>query len=710
MAIIGEIRKRGGLLITIIIGVAIMAFVLGDMLGPGGSLLSSGQSEIAEIAGELISPQEFEQRVQKEIENYKQQTEQSTVDQNTIDQLRQQTWSQLLNEIILGNEYDELGIAVHPKEIWDLVTGPNPHPSIVKAFSNPQTGEFSFTNVSNFLKNMDNDPTGATRAKWIIFELAIKMDRKAEKYNNLIKKGLFATTREAQRDHEAKNKIIKYRYVVQRYNSIPDSIVHVNESEINNYYDEHEKEYEQDASRAIEYVTYDVLPSAKDTLDIVDWITKINEEFSTIGGLASEGIEDNISFVNMNADTRFDDRYLTEGSLSDKIDSIMFNSDTGTVVGPYLEEDIYKSAKLIDVQYRPDSVEARHILMKFTAKDDLVKADSIKKLIEEGSDFAELAKNISEDPGSAVKGGDLGWFAEGTMVKPFNDSCFAAKKGDLLIVESQFGVHLIEVLDQREYVKKIRVGIIDRQIEPSAKTFANIYEKANKFAAENNDKESFDNAVIEQGLITRIADNLKESDKTIIGLESPRELIRWAFRAGKGDISEPFEFGNKFVIAVLTEVKEEGYAPLEQIRTEIEIGAKKEKKAEIIIEKIRANDDKDIEDMAYNLSANEEGLNLTVETVENLTFSSFSIPGVGTEPELIGYIFSMKKGVLSEPLKGKSGVYVVVVDEIVEVPSIEDYSFNQFQLINNMQLRVDYEVFNALQDKANVVDNRHKFY
>ena len=164
------------------------------------------------------------------------------------------------------------------------------------------------------------------------------------------------------------------------------------------------------------------------------------------------------------------------------------------------------------------------------------------------------------------------------------------------------------------------------------------------------------------------------------------------------------------VVAVLNEVKEEGDAPLEQIRIEIEIGTKKKKKAEIIIEKIKANDDKDIEDMAYNLSANEEGLNLTVETVDNLTFSSYSIPGVGSEPDLIGHIFGMKKGELSEPVKGNYGVYVFIIDEIIEASSIDIYSFNKSQLMSNMQLRVDYELFNALEDKANVVAKRHRFF
>ncbi|MFH1320408.1 MAG: peptidylprolyl isomerase [Bacteroidota bacterium] len=715
MAIIGTIRKRGGLLITIVIGIAIMAFVLGDLLGPGGSLLSGGQYEIGEIAGETIPALSYNQRVQEAIDNYKEQAKLTNLDQATIDMLREQTWSQLLNELIMSIEYDELGIAVHADEMFDLITGSNPHPSIIQAFSNPETGEFNPVNVRNFLKNMDNDQTGATRAKWIIFEKAIKKEQMAAKYNNLIKKGLFVTTSQAKKDHSDNNRIARFRYVVQKYLSIPDSVVNVTEKDIKKYYNEHEKNYEQQASRAIEYVTFDVLPTRDDTLDLFDWITKIKEKFKEI-----ENVEDAGLFVNMNADTRFNDSYFTQGILSDQIDSIMFSAypdsiaeGSGTIVGPYLEEGAYKIAKLIDVQYRPDSVKARHILIKHSGRRDtthLAKADSLKKLIQGGRAFAELAKSVSEDPGSAANDGDVGWFTEGTMVKPFNDSCFAGEKGELLVVETQFGAHLIEILDLGERVKKVRVAIIDRQIEPSAKTFAAIYAKANRFAGKNTDKASFDKAVIKMGLTTRIADELTENERTIIGLESPRELIRWAFRVKKGTVSGPFEFGNKFVVAILAEVKEKGFAPLEQIRTEIEVGAIKEKKAKMIINKIIANDDKNIDDLAHNLSANDESLNLTVEKIDNLSFSSFSIPGLGKEPELIGSIFGLKPLEISYPVKGNLGVYVVVLDSISAPPPIDNYSPNQSRQTRNMQMRVDYEVFEALKDKANIVDERYKFY
>lgn len=683
------------------------AFILGDMLGSGSSIFGSSRFEIGEIADETIAAQDFERQVQEAIENYKEQANQTSLDQATIDFIREQTWSQLLNKIVLGNEYKKLGIAVHPDEIFDLVTGSNPHPSIVQAFSNPETGEFNPNNVISFLKNMDNDPTGASRAQWITFEVAIKKSQMGVKYNNLIAKGLFSTSIQAKKYHDARNRTAKFRYVLQRYINIPDSLVKVEESDIENYYNEHKKEYEQEASRTFEYVVFDVLPLVDDTLNIKDWINRKYQEFKEV-----ENKEDIESFVNMNADTRFQDIFTVQGKLPDMIDTVMFSADTGTVLEPYIEAGAYKTTKLIEIQYRPDSVKARHILIKpiLGNKDSaLVIADSLKELVQNGEDFVQLVKDLSEDKGSAVNDGDLGWFAEGTMVKPINDACFSGKTGDFITIESGFGAHLIEILDQTESVKKVRIATIDRFIEPSSKTFAGEYAKASRFAGEVKDKELFSIAVEEKGLVTRIADEIKESDKTIIGLDSPRELIRWAYKAEKGSVSEPFEMGNKFVVALLTEIKEGGNAPLEQIEVEIEVAVIKEKKARLIIEKINANDDEDIDDMAYNLSANDKNLDLTVENAD-ITFSSFSIPGIGREPEVIGHIFGLQKGVMSEPIQGNLGVYVLVVEDYSDPSAADNYNFQQNLLIRNLQSRVDYEVFNALEKKANVVDNRFRFY
>ncbi|HIA37506.1 MAG TPA: hypothetical protein EYM84_02580 [Flavobacteriales bacterium] len=708
MAIIGQIRRKGGFLIAIVIGVALAAFILGDLLGPGGTLSNTGQYEIGEISGEVIPAQSFEIKVQETIENYKKQSNQTSIPQQTIDQLREQTWAQLLNEIILGGQYNKLGLAVHPDEIFDLVTGSNPHQSVIQAFSNPKTGQFNTNDVVNFLKTMDNDATGATRAQWLPFEKAIKKDRLTEKYYNLIKNGLYITSKEARLNYEFQNGFAKFDYVLFRYASLADSIVTISDKELKAYYNANKKEHEQETSRTIEYVAYDVIPSQNDTIIAQDWINRIKKEISEISDL--EEVE---SFVNMNADNRYVDRFYKRGDFSLNIDSSLFSSDTNYIEGPFLEDAAYKVVKLLEIANRPDSIKARHILISLSENGDsshIIKADSILNLINNGADFALIAQTTSADPGSAANGGDLGWFQEGTMVKPFNDSCFSSKTGDLMIVYTQFGAHIIEVLDMTEPIKKIKVAIVDRKIEPSSKTFAGVYAKVNRFAGSNKTSDAFRSAAEENGLVTRVAENLKQGDKTIVGLEFPREIIRWTYKAEEGDVSGPFELGNKFVVATITNIIEEGYASLDEIRTEMEVGARNKKKAEIIISKLKANDDQNVEDLAHNFSANNKGFEVKIESIDKLSFESFNIPGIGREPKLIGKIYGSKVGVLSEPLQGNIGVYVFVLREMIPAPETSDFSANKGSMGNNLKARVDYEVFNALEKAADVVDNRHIFY
>jgi len=710
MAIIGDIRRKGGFLIAIFVGTALLAFILGDLLGPGGSITSTNQFEIGEVGGEIIPAREFDLKVQDAIENYKEQSGSASIDVGTTDLLRDQTWVEWLNEIIMGTEYGRLGVTVHPDEIFSLVTGANPHPLVVQAFSNPETGAFNAADVINFLKSMDNDPSGKSRAQWIPLEQTIKKDQLSIKYYTLIKKGLYITRREAQRDYEAFNSNIKIKYAVQRYNDVPDSIVTLEEDDILKYYEEHKKEHEQEASRSIEYISFNVFPSPDDSLLIEDWINRKTEELSEV-----YGIEEISSFVNMNADNRFTDVFVKQGMLTTELDSTMFdsNADSTTMVGPFIEDGSYKLVKLIETQMRPDSVKARHILVAKKVSGDtthIAKTDSIMDVLDKGTDFAFLATTLSDDPGSKEEGGELGWFAEGTMVKAFNDSCFSGSVGDIMLVETQFGNHIIEILEMTEPIKKVKIATIDRIIEPSSKTYAMIYAKANKFAGSNNSVESFESSATELGKVFREVPDLVEGAKTIVGLESPREVVRWAYKVEPGTVSGPFELGNKFVVAVLTSIKEKGYATLEDIRTETEIDARKEKKANYVKAKIAENDDQNVDDLAFNLSANNKEFNLQVETAQNITFSSFNLAGIGREPSLIGHIYGSKKGVMSLPFKGNAGVFVFVIEDYTAAPAVEDLSAGQSRLGSTVQARVEYEVFNALKKNANVVDNRFKFY
>jgi peptidyl-prolyl cis-trans isomerase D len=697
MSVLGKIREKSTLLL-IIIGGALVAFVLGDVLSSGDRFFSGRRNEVGRVAGQTISAQEFEVRVQKMEENYKMNTGMTSIDEQTREMLRQQAWTQMLNEIIMDQEYRDIGITVTSQELYDMVAGNDPHPSVRQAFTDPQSGIFDKNRVLGFLKTMDEDPTGDAKKRWLEFEKGIKQEKLNEKYQNLIKKGLYVPQKFAQHEYKSKQRNASIQYIAKRYSEIPDEEITVTEGDLKRYHSDNERKYKQEESRKIEFVVFDVMPSSADVQKASESLEKIRDEFAMAN--------DDSVFVKSYSDAGLQFQYFTKEQLTSDLEQL-YSAELGTVIGPFKESNNFRLAKLIEAKMAPDSVKARHILINIADGDTataMAKADSLKRQIKSGKKFAELAEKNSEDFGSATKGGDLGWFTEGTMVKPFNDAAFQGKKGEMPIVVSQFGVHLIELQEKSVETKRILLAFIDRFIEPSTITFNEVYAQASDFSSRNRTLEDFDKAAADNGYNKRLADNVKPGDRMLSGLEQSRELVRWAYKEEEGSVSKPFEFDNKFVVASLREIREEGIAPLSQVKEQVERAVIREKKA-----------DRFMNDFNTALSANSieeigSKVNARVEAAENVNFSAVSIPGIGREPVLVGSVFGKEKGKISQPLKGETGVFVILVSEIREPQEINDFSFYKNQISSNLSGRVGFEVFEALKENANVTDNRYRFY
>lgn len=698
MTILTTIRNKSGLLVTII-AIALGVFILQSALESRNSFFADERTRVAEINGNEISFEAFEAKIAQAEDNEKARSG-GKLDDNMRETIRQQVWNQFLLDNIMKPRFQKIGLGVSPKELFDMVQGPDPHPSVKQAFSDPKTSQFDPKQVLNFLDNMDKDETGDTKNRWLQFEIAIKDEKIAAKYTTLVKKGLYVTKAEAKRDYTFKNESFSFRFIADRYMSIPDSTIKVNDDDLQKYYNEHKYKYtQQTTTRGIDYVEFEVFPSQEDKDKALESIAKLKNEFAT-APVDSD-------FVNINSDQRFVDKYIPRLGLSPVLDTL-FNAPLGTVVGPYMEGNNYKLSKLSGVKMMPDSVKARHILIKPINGDIAkakAKADSLKNLISSGQKFDILAQTNSEDPGSAVKGGDLGWFKEGMMVKPFNDACFFGKVGELVTVESQFGVHLIELMAKGPETKRILIASVSRNVNPGSSTFQTYYTKASEFAGKNNTKELFEKAVKDAKLNKQTAMYLRDLDRTVNGMENSRELVRWAYNAEKGDVSKVFEFGNKYVIAMLVSIKEKGTLPLDEVKEQVEIEAKKIKKAEQFMAKI----EKSMKGCTM-LDQVAERTKLTVEPANGQNFGNPSLPSAGREPELFGKIVALKKGELFGPFKGENAVYVVQLDEKVPAPELKDLKSVTDGLIPSLANRADYAMFEALKDKAEIIDNRINFY
>lgn len=690
MAVIGKIREKSALLV-IIIGVAMLAFILGDFIQSGQSFFG-GDNNVGVIGDDKISAIDFNNQYEVFINRWEAQNKQKANEQ-VRESILEQVWNDIIREKVVGSQTSELGITVSPQELFDMIQGNDPHPQVKQAFSNPQTGEFNPTQVLQFLKSLETMPV-ENKNQWLVFEDGIQKERVSAKYFNLIKKGFYAPQVFAKRLYTEQNEKRNIKFVAKRYFTVPDSAIVVTEEDKLAFYNEHKNEYKQDASRKIEYVKFDVTPSETDIAEAKKWMTEVAVEF--------KASTNDSAYVMFNSDVPFDVSYHTIDNMPYVIDSNFFSAEVGTVSDLYEEEGSFVLAKLTNTKLVPDSVKARHILLKVAQAGDSTayfKLDSIKTIIQKGGKFDEIAKVVSEDVASAIEGGDLGWFKEGQMVPEFNDACFNGKKGDLTIVQSQFGFHLIEITAQGDKVKKVQVGKIYRNIKPSNTTFDEVFAKASNFYSTNNSSDNFTKATESGELLKRVVE-VKASDKEIAGLDSPRELIRWAYENEKGEVSAPFQFGQSFVVAHLAEVKEEGTAPIDQVEVQVELGTKKRKKAENFINEMKGFSN--LEELATKIGGQ-------VEVSNDVTFAMYSVPVMGQEPKIIGMIPTLQKGQMSIPLEGSTGVFVILVDNVIAAPESKDYSPYKIQL-EQMYSNNGNNAFDALKLKFGVKDEKYKFY
>jgi len=695
MAVIGKIREKSTLLL-IIIGLAMLAFILGDIFSSGNSLFGGNETNVGEIAGRDIDGKDFENRVQIEINKF-QEREKRPVDDATKYSIRERVWNNLLRDYVFGDQFKELGLDVSPEELYDMFAGNNPHEAVIQSFTDPNTGQFNRNAVVNTIKNIDNlDPQ--QKQEWLDFEKALKEQRKIDKYNSLIKKGLYTTHFELKNYYTDRNRSFNIKWVGKRFVEIPDSTIEVTDSEAKEYYANNLDEFEREETRIIEFVTFEVRPSDADREAAKKEILDIKKEFAET--------EDDSTYLRVNFPKEANITLLSKETAETPEDSALFTMEEKSIVGPTLNDGVYKLVKVMKKLTQPDSVKARHILIKpdqIGYQAAFAKADSLKKLVEnKEADFAQLAMQNSEDQGSAIQGGDLGWFTTGRMVPQFENACFFGKTGDITTATSEFGIHIIEIQEQAGATEKVLIGEISREVLPGTETYEKVFAEANQFAINNSTPEAFDEAAKKIAETNPLREAvLTKEDRQILDIESSRSLVKWAYSNEQGKVSNAEQFENTFVVAKIKVASDEGTAPFDKVIEDARLGAINEKKAKMILEQL--GNVASVDEAAQKLGKQ-------VEDAQNVQFANYAITGIGTEPAVLGKIYRMEVGQTSKPIKGNNGVFIVYVYNDVHAPEKTDFSDIKSTIEGQLDSRVNFGVFEALKEKANVEDNRYKFY
>ncbi|GIV26875.1 MAG: peptidylprolyl isomerase [Bacteroidia bacterium] len=713
MSVLESIRKRTGLLVGLT-GLALLIFILEALLGSGSSIFTSEERTVGVINGDKIDYMDFQNLVNQQINNILQMNPNANIDDNMKKNIIENVWTQLINDKVINPQYQKAGIGIGEEELFYIMLV-EPHQMILQQLTDQKTGKIyeGFANPDGTLDTRKlqmwvNQMNPDQERFWKSMEKAISDYRKAEKYSVLIKKSLYTPKFWAEILNNESNKKMSVTYAMKKYETINDADVKYTEDDIEKYYKEHKYEfYNPITTRSVEYVSFDVIPTEEDVKSIEKEMKEIAAKFKDLSPKEdSSFIQDN----NEGGELIINNFTKTTLIISD---SVFFDAPVGYVSGPHTEGNYFKIYKLLAKQEVADSARVRHILIGLndirnnsqrTKERAKAIADSLLTLIKKKKvSFDTLVKTVSDDPGSIDKGGDYGWFTETTgFVEPFKNAGLLGKKGDISVVETQFGYHIIEVLDvSKNKHLSYRVGQIYREIAPSAETTNKYYSEAASFAGNFNTSESFDKGVEKLKLTKRVLDNIHEGDNYLPGLENTKEFTRWVYKANKGDVSPVFEFKNKYIVAKLTHIKNKGILPLDEVKEDVIVRVIRDKKAEKLLQEFAAQKTNDITTLANNLK-------ISTQKQDNLVFTSFNVFGIGREDALIGTAYAIPLNKLSAPKKGENGVFVVIkTDEKLE--NSADIKLLQQQNNQTLAGRAEYEVYNALKEKANIEDHKGRF-
>lgn len=691
------LRNRAGFILVGAIGFAIVAFLVGDAINVGKPFWAASQKVVGSVDGEDISIDEFGPKVDQNLQQFKQQYGGSANPQMTAMAV-DNAWNGELATILLSKEYHRLGLGISSEELFDLYQGKNPSPLIVQYFGNPQTGQVDRAAVIASLKQQATNPQ--LKAQWDLLEAEVEKQALQQKYSALVKNSVYVTSLEANDEYQNRNKLANFNYVNLAYESIPDASVKPSDADFSDYYNSNKKRFDNPAeTRSFEYVAFSVNPSKEDSAAVKAQIEKLATDF--------RASKSDSLFSAINSDVKVPYTYITKGKLDPKVDSAVFALPAGSFYGPVFSGNSYKMVKVIDTRFSPDSVKASHILLdaaKIGGVDKAVKmADSLKSLIQKGASFAALAKIYSVD-GSKDKGGELGTFTRGQMVPEFENAAFNGQTGDLKVVTSQFGVHLIKIEKQVGSSKVAKVAYIEKNLTPSSRTKDQAYKKASAFL--NSAKaEDFAAQAKKDGYTLAVADKITGSQGYAPGLDNPRQLIRDAFAAKKGDVlADVYQMDNSYVVAHVTEIRPKGILPLDAVKKEITPLVINAVKAKMLTEKINAAS------KGANLAQIAQKLGKPVIPVQNIVFSNPIVPGAAQENKLVGSVFGSSIGKVSQPVDGEHGVYVFTVSGFTNPAPIGNTYKQKEIMLQGIGQRVLGAAFQALQDKSDIKDNRVKFY
>jgi len=686
MAMISTLRKQGWLVLALV-GIGIVGFLI-----PYDAVMAmfGGPSDkVGVINGESIKQDQWRAMLQEQSELFSYNNSQAHGLENDV-------WNNLIETTLLQPEYQSLGLMVTDEELDEILFG-NFLSSYVKStfYQGQDSLPFKEQMRESFKKMETEKPNLFVGYRRLVVEKRLK-----EKYDALVGAGAYVNSLDAKSLFHQSNDKASIVYVVKPYAQIMESEISFSNEDIENYYNDHknDRDFKQERSRTISYVRIPLVTSAADSSATIESLQALAASFK-----ASKNSKEDSLFAAINGGNPANAKVkYAAGRFPEPYNTQMSSDSIGLVMGPFVTEGVARVVKLTSRGTEIDSVQARHILFKEKGAAGKAKADSLKKEIQSKKNFAEMATKYSTDPGSAIKGGDLGMFARGAMVPEFDAACFNGKVGDLQVVESQFGTHLIEVTKKGAPKPVTYFAQVERPISPSAATKKETYQKAIDFIQNHGDSVSFRAGAVESFGGLTYSQNVRPEATAVSGVQNASEIISWTYNpeTEEGSISQPISVDDGIVVVCLMEVKEKGVPSLRNVYDRVKQEVIKEKKAEKYMAMMTGSS---MEEIAGKVSGQ-------VKTFENLSMAMRNIPESGvseTESAAVGAAFGLPTGNISAPIKGKGGIYVIQrAADVTRVESPDNYVSFRKDKMRGQKASAPMTLFNSLREAAEIEDYR----
>ncbi|HOO95140.1 MAG TPA: SurA N-terminal domain-containing protein [Proteiniphilum sp.] len=709
MATLQKIRDKGTLLV-IVIGVALLAFVLGDLLTSGTTLFGRAQDKAFVVNGEVISTKDYADKITEFEEFQKMVSGQSSLDENTSAQIREAVYQQMVRQRLLENQTGKLGLSVSKEEINDLVHGEFISPVLQQLpfFVDPQTGMFSRSALVDFL-NTINMPSpnpeeqsivNQYKSLWLFIEEMVRTQRLEEKYISLLSGAVITNDAEAKSNFELTQQNADMAYVVQNYFTIPDTVVTVTEKEIKAYYDKHKDDYRLEAPLVkLSYFTKQILPSDEDYAEV--------EAESRVAFTELQNSQNPATVVADYSQVPYRDVFMSEQMLTPDQIEFVRSAAINELYGPEREGDSYQIVKLIDKTIAPDSVHFRMMSIpsgSMVGQDSIVTrfTDSLYNVIREGQSFADVANSLN--PSS--NGGDVGWAREidlASFGSEMVETVFNSPVGELVKLSLPGQQVIVQIEERTRPVNKYKVAIIDMPVIASEKTSNNIDNELNQFVSTPEVGSKFNELASEKGYMVMPNITVSANEFTLAQIPGSRQVITWAAREKKPGSVKKFDLTNQRVIARVDQVIPAGTAPLSEVASGIRSQLLNEKKAEKIIADLKGQN-------LTTIDAYAEAMNSRTDTVRFVNFNTENITGLGYEPVMNALSAFAPLNSVQGPIKGNMGVYVTQVTNRTQGTESYDADAEKNSMMNEKAYRLQMQSVEILKEKLGVEDNRFRFF